>query len=47
MEDIIEIAAMNFRAKRMGYNATTTFDNNLTSLIAENSKDDSTKGESK
>lgn len=43
MEDIIEIATMNFRAKRIGYNATTTFDNNLTSLIAQNSKDNSTK----
>lgn len=43
MEDIIEIAAMNFRAKKMGYNATTTFDNNLTALIADNSKNKSTK----
>ncbi|RMC24989.1 MULTISPECIES: HPr(Ser) kinase/phosphatase [unclassified Lactobacillus] len=40
MEDIIEVAAMNFRAKKMGYNATKTFDDNLTALIAQNSKKD-------
>ncbi|WEV39137.1 HPr(Ser) kinase/phosphatase [Lactobacillus sp. ESL0680] len=38
MEDIIEIATMNFRAKKWGYDATQTFDNNLTALIAENSQ---------
>lgn len=47
MEDIIEIATMNFRAKRIGYNATTTFDNNLTALIAENSKEESPKDDHK
>lgn len=37
---IIEAAAMNFRAKSMGYDAMKTFDNNLNSLIAENSEAD-------
>ena len=37
MENIVEVAVMNFRAKMMGFDATQTFDNNLTSLIAENS----------
>ncbi|WEV71383.1 HPr(Ser) kinase/phosphatase [Lactobacillus sp. ESL0785] len=40
MEDIIEIATMNFRAKKWGYDATKTFDNNLTNLISANSKKD-------
>ncbi|MCI7335184.1 MAG: HPr kinase/phosphorylase, partial [Lactobacillus amylovorus] len=31
---------MNFRAKKMGYDATKTFDNNLTSLISKHSKED-------
>lgn len=35
---IIEVAAMNFRAKTMGYDATKTFENNLTALIKENSE---------
>ena len=35
---IIESAAMNFRAQNMGYDATTTFDNNLHQLIKQNSK---------
>ncbi|RMC40780.1 HPr kinase/phosphorylase [Lactobacillus sp. ESL0236] len=39
MEDIIEVAAMNFRAKKMGYNATSAFDDNLTTLIAQNSRE--------
>ncbi|BDR60247.1 HPr(Ser) kinase/phosphatase [Lactobacillus xylocopicola] len=43
MEDIIEIAVMNYRAKKMGHNATATFDHNLTNLIAENAKEDSPK----
>lgn len=43
IESIIEVAAMNFRAKRMGYDATKSFDNNLVNLIADNSKKN-TKG---
>lgn len=34
---IIEVAAMNFRAKTMGYDATKEFENRLTNLISENS----------
>ncbi|MHC5249484.1 HPr(Ser) kinase/phosphatase [Enterococcus sp. HY326] len=34
---IIEVAAMNFRAKTMGYDATKTFEDRLTQLIQENS----------
>ncbi|KRK40288.1 HPr(Ser) kinase/phosphatase [Loigolactobacillus bifermentans] len=34
---IIEVAAMNYRAKAMGYDATKTFEDNLNSLIQENS----------
>ncbi|WP_314208752.1 HPr(Ser) kinase/phosphatase [Vagococcus salmoninarum] len=37
---IIEVAAMNFRAKTMGYDATKTFENNLTALIKENSENE-------
>ena len=40
IESIIEVAAMNFRAKKMGYDATKVFDNNLVNLIADNSKQD-------
>lgn len=40
IESIIEVAAMNFRAKKMGYDATKVFDNNLANLIADNSKSD-------
>lgn len=43
IETIIEIAAMNFRAKKMGYDATRTFDNNLTALISAHSKKDAAK----
>lgn len=43
IEIIIEIAAMNFRAKKNGYDAAQTFDNNLTSLISDNSKNDTKK----
>ncbi|WP_278897838.1 HPr(Ser) kinase/phosphatase [Lactobacillus gallinarum] len=43
IESIIEVAAMNFRAKQMGYDAAQTFDNNLTSLISEHSKEDTNK----
>lgn len=35
---IVEIAAMNFRAKTMGYNAAETFERNLDLLIKENSQ---------
>lgn len=40
IESIIEVAAMNFRAKKMGYDATKIFDDNLANLIADNSKSD-------
>jgi HPr kinase/phosphorylase len=36
---ITEVAAMNIRAKQMGYDATAKFEANLTRLIEENSKD--------
>lgn len=35
---IIEVAAMNFRAKSMGYDATKTFEANLNRLIENNSE---------
>lgn len=35
---IIEVAAMNYRSKKMGYDATKTFEDNLSKLIQENSK---------
>lgn len=38
---IIEVAAMNFRAKVMGYDATKTFEERLTQLIEENSAEES------
>lgn len=37
---IIEVAAMNFRARSMGYDATKVFETNLSSLIKENSLED-------
>lgn len=37
---IIEVAAMNFRAKSMGYDATKTFEANLGKLIESNSDDE-------
>lgn len=37
---IIEAAAMNFRAKSMGYDATETFDRNLNKLIQKNGQED-------
>lgn len=37
---IVEMAAMNFRAKTMGYNAAETFERNLDLLIKENSKEE-------
>ena len=36
---LIETAAKNFRAKKMGFDATETFNQNLNKLIEENSKD--------
>ncbi|QNQ80722.1 HPr(Ser) kinase/phosphatase [Lactobacillus sp. PV034] len=36
---IIEVAAMNFRAKRMGYDASKKFKQNLAELISDNSKE--------
>lgn len=36
---IIESAAMNYRAKQMGYNATETFERNLETLIKRNSEE--------
>ncbi|TWT14707.1 HPr(Ser) kinase/phosphatase [Streptococcus sp. sy010] len=33
---VIEAAAMNYRAKQMGYDATETFENRLTQLISQN-----------
>lgn len=36
---IIEVAAMNFRLKRMGYNAALQFTNKLTETIAEDTDD--------
>jgi HPr kinase/phosphorylase len=41
MAIIIEAAAMNYRAKTMGYDATKTFENNLNQLIKENSVNES------
>lgn len=40
MENIVEVSVMNFRAKAMGFDAAKTFDENLTSLIAENSEEE-------
>ena len=37
---IIEVAAMNYRAKAMGYDATKTFESNLQQLIEKNSLED-------
>ena len=37
---IIEVAAMNFRAKRMGYDASKKFKENLAELISDNSKEE-------
>lgn len=35
---ILEVAAMNFRAKKMGFDATKTFTERLEQLIVENSE---------
>lgn len=40
IESIVEVAVMNFRAKKMGFDASKTFDDNLAHLIADNSKKD-------
>ncbi|MFD1440220.1 MULTISPECIES: HPr(Ser) kinase/phosphatase [Lacticaseibacillus] len=40
LASIIEVAAMNFRAKSMGYDATKTFENNLNHLIKSNEQAD-------
>ncbi len=37
---IIEAAAMNYRAKTMGYDATKAFERNLNELISENSAEE-------
>lgn len=37
ISNIVEVATMNFSAKRMGFDATETFQNNLSKLIEENS----------
>lgn len=39
MAIIVEAAAMNYRAKTMGYDATKKFDENLNNLIKENSNE--------
>lgn len=39
LEIIIEVAALNFRAKKMGYDAASSFDNNLTKLIAKHNEE--------
>lgn len=44
---IIEVAAMNFRSKNMGYDATKKFEENLGSLIQENGQKNSQDGDSK
>ena len=36
---VIEAAAMNYRAKQMGYDATKTFNDRLTNLISKNGED--------
>ncbi|RVU70279.1 MULTISPECIES: HPr(Ser) kinase/phosphatase [Lactobacillus] len=47
IEIIIEVAAMNFRAKKMGFDASQKFDENLASLISDNSKKDTEKSKEK
>ena len=36
---VIEVAAMNYRAKQMGFDATKTFEDRLTDLISKNGED--------
>ncbi|MQS88975.1 HPr(Ser) kinase/phosphatase [Companilactobacillus mishanensis] len=44
---IIEVAAMNFRARKMGFDATKKFEENLGSLIKENGQKNSDDGDDK
>ena len=44
---IIEVAAMNYRAKKMGYDATKKFEDNLGLLIKENEAKTKNDGEGK
>ena len=44
---IIEVAAMNYRAKKMGYDATKKFEDNLGQLIKENESKTKNDGEGK
>ncbi|AYE38749.1 HPr(Ser) kinase/phosphatase [Companilactobacillus zhachilii] len=44
---IIEVAAMNYRAKKMGYDATKKFEDNLGLLIKENEEKTKNDGEGK
>lgn len=44
---IIEVAAMNYRAKKMGYDATKKFEDNLGLLIKENEQKAKNNGEGK
>lgn len=39
--NIIEVATMNYRAKSRGFDATKTFENNLTKLIQKNTQEES------
>lgn len=39
LEIIIEVAAMNFRAKKMGYDASRRFDENLSKLISKHNEE--------
>ncbi|AXX64805.1 MAG: HPr kinase/phosphorylase [Lactobacillus sp.] len=41
--NIIEVAAMDYRAKKMGYDAAARFEENLTGLIKKNSESDANK----
>ncbi|MBF8969904.1 MULTISPECIES: HPr(Ser) kinase/phosphatase [unclassified Streptococcus] len=43
---VIEAAAMNYRAKEMGYDATETFENRLTQLIAKNEEEEANESHS-
>ena len=36
---VIEAAAMNYRAKQMGFDATKTFNDRLTNLISKNGEE--------
>ncbi|UQS83320.1 HPr(Ser) kinase/phosphatase [Bombilactobacillus thymidiniphilus] len=43
ISNIIEVAAMDYRAKKLGYDAADRFENNLTGLIKKNSESDRNK----